>query len=293
MTDQTTPLRDRIAAAARTIQLRLGSNAVAMAQRGEPIILNLNEADDLADAVLAAVLPATTNHDTDTVAAWAPCSPEWLRAMPAGACSWAPRKAGDGVGVSHYHPALPAPVDRAAVLREAADRLPDADLPFVSPMGRRQTADWLRRMADETAATETQPAALLRVVARWAASSEGRDVLVEELADAGYRLPHACGNCEGIDPDTCLKNPDRRKRPPMDPVHILGIEADDGPAAGVRQDETVAVPCVECDHPQTDHGEGEDPVTPGQCQACPDDDAWHDYQAATKQQDGAQPGDAE
>lgn len=49
-------LRDRIAEQARTVRLRLGPNAIAMAQRGEPIILNLNEADDLADAVLA-VLP--------------------------------------------------------------------------------------------------------------------------------------------------------------------------------------------------------------------------------------------
>lgn len=46
---------------------------------------------------------------------------------------------------------LPAPVDRAAVLREAADALPEADLPFVPPMDRRRVADWLRRMADEAA----------------------------------------------------------------------------------------------------------------------------------------------
>lgn len=58
-------LRDRIAKAARTVPLRLGPNAVAMAQRGEPIILNMNEADDLADAVLA-VLPApATDEDRD------------------------------------------------------------------------------------------------------------------------------------------------------------------------------------------------------------------------------------
>ncbi|MFJ5967920.1 hypothetical protein [Streptomyces sp. NPDC093060] len=37
----------------------------------------------------------------------------------------------------------------AAALLDAADALPDADLPFVSPMGRRQTADWLRRLAAE------------------------------------------------------------------------------------------------------------------------------------------------
>jgi hypothetical protein len=65
MTDHTAAdraaLRDRIAEAARTVRLRLGPNAIAMAQRGEPIILNLNEADDLADAVLA-VLPAPTDR---------------------------------------------------------------------------------------------------------------------------------------------------------------------------------------------------------------------------------------
>lgn len=54
-------LRDRIAKVARTVPLRLGPNAVAMAQRGETIILNLNEADDLADAVLA-VLPAPADR---------------------------------------------------------------------------------------------------------------------------------------------------------------------------------------------------------------------------------------
>jgi hypothetical protein len=50
-------------------------------------------------------------------------------------------------------------------------------------------------------------------------------------ADAG----HACRNCEGVDPDTCLMNPDRPKRPPMDPVHILGIGADEQPAGGAQQ----------------------------------------------------------
>lgn len=117
-----------------------------------------------------------------------------------------------------------------------------------------QTAvDSLRRMADVPAAVvsgraadETQGAArqmltrmrgdaathdlgeLLRLLAVWAASSEGRDALIDDLIAAGYRLPHACGNCDGIDPDTCLMNPDRPKKPPMDPVHILGIGAAEG-----------------------------------------------------------------
>lgn len=39
--------------------------------------------------------------------------------------------------------------DRADVLREAADALPEADLPFVPSMDRRRVADWLRRRAAE------------------------------------------------------------------------------------------------------------------------------------------------
>ncbi|GAA3957025.1 hypothetical protein GCM10022384_07650 [Streptomyces marokkonensis] len=105
------------------------------------------EPEQIADVVLA-VLPAPADQATT----WSPCSPEWLRAMPAGACSWAPRKAGDGATVSHYHPALPAPADRGAVLREAAAALAEDDYLLA--------AEELRRMADETAATETQAVAL-------------------------------------------------------------------------------------------------------------------------------------
>ncbi|MER6367116.1 hypothetical protein ABT255_01840 [Streptomyces mirabilis] len=37
--------------------------------------------------------------------------------------------------------------------------------------------------------------------------------------------------------------------------------------------------CAECDHPHDAHTEGEDPVTPGICADCPDDDTHHDYEA--------------
>lgn len=39
--------------------------------------------------------------------------------------------------------------------------------------------------------------------------------------------------------------------------------------------------CAECGHPETQHSEGDDPVTPGECADCLDDspdDARHDYQ---------------
>ncbi|MGW3196272.1 hypothetical protein ACWDBD_17135 [Streptomyces sp. NPDC001118] len=42
-----------------------------------------------------------------------------------------------------------------------------------------------------------------------------------------------------------------------------------------------------CDHPADAHQPGEDPVTPGICAACPDDDAHHDYEAAGAQQQPA------
>lgn len=57
-------------------------------------------------------------------------------------------------------PLLLPPVSRADVLRDAADALPEADLPFVPPMDRRRVADWLRRLAEEA-----QPAQADRTVA--------------------------------------------------------------------------------------------------------------------------------
>lgn len=40
-------------------------------------------------------------------------------------------------------------------------------------------------------------------------------------------------------------------------------------------------PCVECGHPKAVHRDGDDPVTPGECSACPEDDARHDHQPKT------------
>ncbi|MFE1950004.1 hypothetical protein ACFW9D_05980 [Streptomyces sp. NPDC059524] len=43
--------------------------------------------------------------------------------------------------------------------------------------------------------------------------------------------------------------------------------------------EPATPPCTECGHSQTVHEVGEDPVTPGRCFVCDEDDAHHDYQA--------------
>ena len=40
--------------------------------------------------------------------------------------------------------------------------------------------------------------------------------------------------------------------------------------------------CVECDHLFAVHGEGEDPVTPGVCSECPEDEERHDFRPADR-----------
>lgn len=69
---------------------------------------------------------------------------------------------------------LPAPADRAAVLREAAEaleaRIRDEDTGPIAETWAGMDAAYLRRMADEAAQTQA----------------------------------HTCDNCDGIDPDTCL-----------------------------------------------------------------------------------------
>lgn len=112
---------------------------------------------------------------------------------------------------------------------------------------------WMRRMADETATTETQArrgdafAAWLKAqrdacfghASSWAAV----DGLLDQYrlhADTGTPLgEHVCegqvvGDCECLEQPVAPVAP--KRLPPMDPVHILGIEAADEPAAGARQD---------------------------------------------------------
>jgi hypothetical protein len=58
MTAPADNLRDRLVQAARTVPLRLGPNAVALTERGKPVLLNLTEADAVVSAVLS-VLPVS------------------------------------------------------------------------------------------------------------------------------------------------------------------------------------------------------------------------------------------
>lgn len=130
---------------------------------------------------------------------------------------------------------LPEPTDQATVraaLRDAADQVfaldydemvseqDDENLGSMRAawnLGTIHATELLRRLADEQPTTPTAPDVkhmlarmradaathdidhLLQLLARWATSSEGRDVLLDDLVAAGYRLPHAYGNCEGVD----------------------------------------------------------------------------------------------
>ncbi|GGQ38379.1 hypothetical protein [Streptomyces mutabilis] len=76
-------------------------------------------------------------------------------------------------------------------------------------------ANKLRRMADETATTETVPCVRPEPHPAHSHSGLRKGVAVH-------------GRCPGV--------PAAERKPPMDPVHILGIDTDDEPAAGARQD---------------------------------------------------------
>lgn len=69
MTDPTDDPQEKIARAVRTVPLHLGPNAIAMAQRGESIILNMSEAGEVARVALAAVrssyVPPPPGSDRD------------------------------------------------------------------------------------------------------------------------------------------------------------------------------------------------------------------------------------
>lgn len=143
---------------------------------------------------------------------------------------------------------LPAPVDRSAVLREAADRietlmdqayeraLSDHEIGWAN--GLEDAMRELRRMAAAVpavgVAADTPPAA----------APNRFEWIIERCPD------HGC-----VEPELtvcCCEVVDR-------------LRADAAPGA-----------CAECGHPHSVHVEGDDPVTPGSCADCPDDDR-HDF----------------
>ncbi|MFD8488678.1 hypothetical protein [Streptomyces sp. NPDC059712] len=270
-----TPLRDRIAEA--LMRWAEGNNAPQYATMRRPETVRAN-AYSRADAVLA-VLPATTDQtaEVDRLRTENSRMRHELEVMYGGAFD---------------RPDRAQSADRAAVLREAADRMSQKaaalteglhDLAHFVAKDRLREAEILdreaaelRRVADETQPAETeaqhQPRrgdqfeAWLKTQRDsfgWHGANDRRlydtlDGILDRYrlhADMGVPLDgHVCearvvGDCE------CLEQP------------VVG--------------------CGECGHPKAAHEEGDDPVTPGQCADCPDDEDRHDYRTAAVRQDGA------
>jgi hypothetical protein len=167
MTETTPPAdpaerRTRYATAIREeVRLRLGTNALALAERGQPVQMNFSEAETAADAAIgiadaellaAAAVPAPAPTDKGALRdriRRAVCEAEgfgWDTDM------LEPDEYGEVADA--VLAVLPAPADRAAILRESADTV-DAmnegcgrSQPCGSCNTREDVADALRRLAD-------------------------------------------------------------------------------------------------------------------------------------------------
>ncbi|MFI9154529.1 hypothetical protein [Streptomyces sp. NPDC053367] len=197
-------------------------------------------------AVMSAVNRAVQRTDTDE-AHWGPLYAAVGKALR------------PVVAVPVLPPADHTP-DRDALRDRFADAIWDrCNIEGVSP---RLVVDDPRNIADAVLAVLplTDRASLLRAAdiveamnegcgqAKPCTSCDARSDAADALRDSARRMAdeeqpatetHRCGNCEGVDPSTCLMNPDRPKLPPMDPVHILGIDAPavvaEQPATETRQ----------------------------------------------------------
>lgn len=98
---------------------------------------------------------------------------------------------------------LPAPADRAATLREAADALGRMDYDTDS---RDYGYDTYR---DAWNGGVMDGADLLRGLAVEAGQAGGPSREAAEAPHTATPDAHSCGNCDGIDPDSCLTNLDR------------------------------------------------------------------------------------
>lgn len=211
-------------------------------------------------------------------------------------------------------PVLPASADRAAVLREAADRYEailasaaaehSADPRYYT--GVRDVILGLRRMAAEPAAVTATPGQTDDKTTDGAACVCGHPMRqhFEDVCLLGD-----CGCADGLEigalPEalksvltkrfTELGNPYSEMRRheqgpdgwpsshPVGPNKVAEVlrELITRTAAGAQP------VCAECGHPNDAHREGDDPVTPGICGMCETsdpDDAHHDYEPAAAQQ---------
>ncbi|MFD9763217.1 hypothetical protein ACFWXI_06690 [[Kitasatospora] papulosa] len=99
----------------------------------------------------------------------------------------------------------PTPTNPAALLREAADRLRDVAPQISGPLAglADPVADWLEAEAAAPITAQHSTRCVDPQCTTLAALTVARRVLGTTTGQ------HACGNCDGVDPDTCLTNPER------------------------------------------------------------------------------------
>ncbi|MGW7087583.1 hypothetical protein ACWGH2_29360 [Streptomyces sp. NPDC054871] len=110
---------------------------------------------------------------------------------------------------------------------------------------------------------------------RAAVLAEVGEMLRKEIRDCGYPLNAGCDFCNGV--TTVLE----KVRRMADEAQQAGDRLLDERVAAAKAQPTSGAEdrCGECGHSRGAHETGDDPVTPGTCAACADDDAHHDFQA--------------
>lgn len=268
MTDQTTALRDRIAAALRTTR-RTGYEGQAdhgTHRYDARCALCAGDVDALTEALAAAVLPATTDQTADRAAiraevlneqgpedqetlADAAASYRWLRPVIEATMTDSDRWDGDESEEVHLGryvqwlaaqaqaPVTEAQAERLATLTDChggtlhCEHYQEGD----GDCCRCGRDNWcpnegvapaaLRRVADETPAAETQADGAQRLCGK------SRGVSGLYYQPCARAAGHKEAYCKSADGEHLFL-----AASPMDPVHILGIEAAEQPAAGARQD---------------------------------------------------------
>ncbi|MBP5913210.1 hypothetical protein F3K34_13305 [Streptomyces sp. LBUM 1486] len=171
---------------------------------------------------------------------------------------------------------LPAPVDRAAVLREAADAVDnpasvraanEIDAAF---MARSVMATKLRRMADEAEPVAVSPDGANETAASVAAPAEPQpEPTAEDIARANVLALHQIGEqLAGIESWMWEHLADVRD--------AAKAQAAAGQPAAVDTSEDR---CAECGHFRGAHEKAEEPVSVGRCTVCADEDERHDFEA--------------
>lgn len=177
-TDQTAGLREQIAETLATAEGWTWAHGLQFKDIGTP---SAEAYRKLADAVLA-VLPAPAGQAEAVLRVVETALGDTLVAS-------AREEALAGIAAVLHA----APVDQATVLRDAYE------IAYAEGMR-------LNAMEAEIGVGPYRGALAVAHLLRKAISNAQQE---RRMADETQPAPHSCGNCEGIDPDTCFNNPDR------------------------------------------------------------------------------------